>query len=99
MTPMRPVIPVTSDPQSPFAPPFIDEDPDNELVHQGLDEAEDEKREAVADAYEIAAIESDDPDEALDDIDYTEAEDDPKPAELDAIHEEWIPSEKDNDDL
>lgn len=95
MTPIDPVSPATADPRSSFAPPYLDEDPDNELVQLGLDEAEDETREAVADAYEASALVSDDSEESLDDIDFTESEDVSGPPEIAAIHEEWIPTEED----
>jgi hypothetical protein len=65
-----------ADPRSPFAPPFVDEDAENEMVQLGLDEAEDETREAVADAYQASALESAEPEESLNDIDFTESEDD-----------------------
>ncbi|NQX02843.1 hypothetical protein HQ447_19460 [bacterium] len=82
------------DARASFAPPYLDEDPDIELVQQGLDEAEDEAREAVAEAYQKSALLSDEPNESLDDIDFTEAEDESAAApEIRAIHEEWIPSE------
>jgi hypothetical protein len=46
------------------------------MVQLGLDEAEDETREAVADAYQASALESAEPEESLNDIDFTESEDD-----------------------
>ena len=88
MTPIDPVTPASADPHSPMAPPYVDEDVNIDLVQQGLDEAEDETREAVADAYEASARLSDDPAESLDDIDFTEAEDLSTSPELSAIHED-----------
>lgn len=93
MTPIDPVTPTITNPHSTFAPPYADEDPDAELVQLGLDEAEDETREAVADAYEASALLSDEPQESLDDIDFTESEQETGFPEITAIHEEWIPSE------
>ncbi len=63
-----------------------------ELVERGLRIAENEKRDAVTDLYEDAALSSDEPQEALDDVNY------PKggtatssPAELSALREEVPP--------
>ncbi len=93
MNPIDPVTPTITNPQSSFAPPYVDEDPDAELVQLGLDEAEDETRDAVADAYEASALLSDEPEESLDDIDFSASEQDTGFPEIVAIHEEWIPSE------
>lgn len=71
-----------------MAPPYVDDDVNVDLVQQGLDEAEDETREAVADAYEASARQSDEPVESLDDIDFTEAEDLSATPELSAMHED-----------
>jgi len=71
-----------------MAPPYVDEDVNMDLVQQGLDEAEDETREAVADAYEESARLSDDPSETLDDIDFSEAEEESAIPELSAMHED-----------
>lgn len=70
MCPIDPVKPVSSHDISPMAPPYVDEDPNIASVEEGLEVAEDERRDAVADAYEASARLSDDPTEALDDIDY-----------------------------
>jgi hypothetical protein len=88
MTPIDSAIFASADPRSPMAPPYVDEDVNIDLVQQGLDEAEDETRDAVADAYEASARLSDDPSESLDDIDFTEAEDLSTSPELSAMHEE-----------
>ena len=77
-----------------MAPSYIDEDDDIALVQQGLDLAENETRDAVADAYEASARFSDDPNESLNDIDFTEAEDLSTTPELAAIHVEYIPSDE-----
>jgi hypothetical protein len=99
MSPIDPVTPVThakASPLPPAAPPYVNEEPNLVMVRQGLDEAEDETREAVAGLYEEKARRSDDPEEALDDIDFSEGEgeSDPLPPELAAMHEEFIPEEE-----
>jgi hypothetical protein len=71
-----------------MAPPYVDDDVNIDLVQQGLDEAEDETRDAVADAYEASARLSDEPSESLDDIDFNEAEDSSTTPELSAMHED-----------
>lgn len=88
MTPIDPAQAVPSSRRSATAPPYVDEDPNISLVEQGLEAAENEVREAVADAYEASARESSDAAEAMDDIDYTEAEDPSSTPELAAMHEE-----------
>lgn len=88
MAPIDPKTPASADPRPPMAPPYVDDDVNIALVQQGLDEAEDETREAVADAYEASARLSDEPVESLDDIDFTEAEDLSTTPELSAMHED-----------
>lgn len=88
MTPIDPAIFASADPRSPMAPPYVDDDVNVDLVQRGLDEAEDETREAVADAYEASAMASDDPVESLNDIDYNEAEELSITPELSAMHED-----------
>lgn len=73
-----------------MAPPYVDEDPELAMLQEGLDTAENEIRDAVADAYEARARLSDDPQAALDDIDYTEAEEPSVTPELAALHEESV---------
>ncbi len=97
MTPFDPITPTPSNPRSATAPPYVDEDPNIALVEQGLEAAEDETRDAVADAYEAAAMRSDDPSEALDDIDFTEGEEESSAPELAAMHEDWIPSSEESE--
>lgn len=87
MTPIDPVTIASQDPRSPMAPPYVDEDPNMELVEQGLDEAENETREAVADDYETSALLSDDPEGELNDIDFTESDEESESPEISAIHE------------
>ncbi len=94
MTPIDPAMPATADPPSPMAPPYVDVDINIILVQEGLDEAEDETREAVADAYEESARLSDDPQESLDDIDFAESEGESIAPELAALHGEFIPDDK-----
>lgn len=79
-----------------MAPPYVDEDPEIAMLQEGLDAAENEIRDAVADAYEAQARLSDEPAEALDDIDYTEAEDASTTPELAAMHEEFIPGDEED---
>lgn len=87
MTPIDPVTHATADPRSPMAPPYIDEDPTLALVEEGLDVAENEARDAVADDYEASALDSDDPDAELDDIDFAASDDEDGAPEIAAIHE------------
>lgn len=98
MTPIDPVKPATADPRSPMAPPYVDEDPNLALVEQGMDVADDETRDAVADDYEASARLSDDPDEELDDIDFMRAEKESQSPEVAAMHEEFIPFPIDDED-
>jgi len=90
MSAIKPVSPASADPRSPMAPPYVDEDPELAMLQEGLDAAENEIRDAVADAYEARARLSDDPQAALDDIDYTEAEEPSVTPELAALHEESV---------
>ncbi|RYD48539.1 MAG: hypothetical protein EOP85_03335 [Verrucomicrobiaceae bacterium] len=90
MTPIDPAQPATTDPKNSMAPPYVDEDPNLALVEEGVEVAENEMRDAVADDYEANALESADVDAELDDIDFTAAEDDSTSPELSAIHEEGI---------
>ena len=98
MTPIDPKTPASADPRSPMAPPYVDEDLNMDLVQQGLDEAEDETRDAVADAYEASARLSDDPLESLNDIDFNEAEDVSTTPELAAIHEDLRSEDEDGEE-
>jgi hypothetical protein len=93
MSPIDPATPATASPLPPAAPPYVNEEPNLTMVRQGLDEAEDETREAVAGLYEEKARRSDDPEEALDDIDFSEGEGESIPPELAAMHEEFIPED------
>lgn len=88
MTPIDPAKAVPPTRRSATAPPYVDEDPNITLVEQGLELAEDETRDAVAEAYEEGARESADPAESMDDIDFIEAEESSIPPELAAMHEE-----------
>ncbi len=90
MTPIDPVKSASTDPRASMAPPYVDENPEMTLVEQGLDTAENEVREAVADEYQASAKQSDDEDEELDDIDFPAEDDSPTAPEVAAIHEEAI---------
>lgn len=90
MTPIDPVTPAFASPMPSSAPPYVNEEPNLEMVQKGLDLAEDEVREAVTDAYEQGALLSEDPQESLDDIDYEEGGEQSGPAELTAIHEAYL---------
>ncbi len=79
-----------------MAPPYVDEDPGLALVQDGLDVAEDEIRDAVADDYEASALESDDAEDELNDIEFTSGDSLDAP-ELAAMHEETIPEEEGED--
>ena len=85
MTPIEPSKVSTADPRSPFAPPYVDDDPEKEMVQMGLNEAEDEIRDAVAAKYEASALVSGDPEASLNDIDFTEGEENSEPSEIKAM--------------
>lgn len=84
MTPIDPATPGTPDPKPPAAPPFVDEDPNQDAVELGLEAADAEIRDvaalededAVARTKEDPAIEQDQP-----------VVDDQAP-EVDAVHPE-----------
>ncbi|RYG95535.1 MAG: hypothetical protein EON58_13960 [Alphaproteobacteria bacterium] len=90
MTPIDPVQTTSKDPRNSQAPPYVDENPNLALVQQGVDEAENEIREAVADDYEASARLSDEADEELDDIDFSSTDDQVDAPEVTAIHEESV---------
>ena len=98
MTPIDPATPASADPRSPMAPPYADDNVNMDLVQQGLDEAEDETRDAVADAYEASARLSDEPLESLDDIDFNEAEGISTSPELSAMHEDFTASDDEGEE-
>ena len=98
MTPIDPAKSIPPSRRSATAPPYVDEDPNEALVEQGLELAEDETRDAVADAYEAGARESEDPSESMDDIDFTEAEESSVPPELAAMHEESLSFDEEEED-
>ena len=98
MKPTDPREPAAADPRTRMAPPYVDEDPEAALVQQGLDEAENETRGAVADSYEASALQSDDVSEELDDIDYGANDDDAVAPEIAAMHQEFIPLDDDEDE-
>ena len=86
MTPIDPAEYASQDPRPPMAPPYVDENPNLASVRQGMDVAEDERREMVADDYELAARGDDDAEDELDDIDRTLEEGTDEAPELQAIH-------------
>ena len=94
MPPINPVTRSAVDPPSPMAPPYVDDDDDMAMLQQGLDTAENEIRDAVADAYEADARLSDNPTEMFNDIDFTEAEEPSATPELAAMHVEYIPTDE-----
>jgi hypothetical protein len=77
-----------------MAPPYVDEDANEAMVDRGLEVAEDELRDVVADSYEEGARGAGDPEQMMDDIDYAEAEEDDGPTEVEAMHEELVPEEE-----
>jgi hypothetical protein len=81
-----------------MAPPYVDEDADAALVEIGLNEAENEAREAVADDYEASALLSDEQSEELDDIDYESTDDAAASPEIAAMHEEFIPVDEEDEE-
>ena len=91
MMPLDPIQPASSVTRKPMAPPYVDEDPNMEMVENGLEVAEDEKRDAVTDLYEDAALASDETEAALDDIDYPEGGAKSTSPELSAIREKTQP--------
>lgn len=90
MTPIDPVESASADPRSPMAPPYVDENPNLALVQEGMDAAENEVRQAVADDYEASAKLSDDEEGELDDIDFAADEGSSIAPELAAMHEDAL---------
>ena len=88
MMPLDPVQPASTENQNPMAPPYVNEDPDMEMLEKGLQVAENEKRDAVIDSYEDAALSSDDPQAELDDINYPKSDAASGNPELSAIKED-----------
>lgn len=88
--PLDPLQSASSANKNPMAPPYVDDDPAMEMLHKGLEVAENEKRDAVIDSYESAALSSDDPEAALDDINYPNSEATSGDPELSAIKEEGL---------
>ena len=87
MCPIDPVESSEASPKSPMAPPYVDDNLGLEAVQDGLDAAEDDRRDAVTSAYEDEAMESDDPEEALDDISYPADDDAELSPEVRAMHQ------------
>jgi hypothetical protein len=72
MTPIDPKETVPSNPKSPMAPPYADENPNRASVEDGLEVAENESREAMADAYEATAKEEGNEEELLESQELTD---------------------------
>lgn len=68
-----------------MAPPYVDENPYLEMTEKGLRIAENEKRDAVTDAYETDALLADDTEESLDDISYPTGESTNQAPEISAM--------------
>ncbi|MEP2775133.1 MAG: hypothetical protein ABJQ93_04245 [Luteolibacter sp.] len=73
-----------------MAPPYVDDDPTMELTEKGLRIAENEKRDAVTDAYESEALTGSDTEETLDDISYPRGAEQPSEPELSAMRREDV---------
>ena len=73
MTPIDPKETVSSEPK-PMAPPYADDNPNRASVEDGLEVAENESREAVADAYEATAKEEGNEEELLDSQELTDSD-------------------------
>ena len=84
MSPINPIQPELKAPG--FVPPIDEESPNDALVRQGMDIAEDELRSSAALAYP----ESDSPDDFLEDTTLDE-EGNIEAPEIAALHEELIP--------
>lgn len=80
--PIDPVKPASEEPK-PSLPPFIDENPNRDLVLEGADVAEDERRDAADDEF------NEDPERPL-----GENLDEEDPAEIEAIHPFDAPEEQ-----
>jgi hypothetical protein len=72
MTPIDPKETVPTNPKPPMAPPYADENPNRASVEDGLEVAENESRETVADAYEATAKEQGNEEELLDSQELTD---------------------------
>ena len=82
-----------------MVPPYTDENIEIDEVAIGMEAAENDTRDAITDAYENSAQESDDPEEALDDIDYTLSDGASGPPELNAVHEVSLVDIEDDDEF
>jgi hypothetical protein len=85
MSPLDPKETSSADPKPPMAPPFHDENPNQDAVEQGMSVAEDETREAVTNAYEATAQEEQRDADILEDPSPDETEADGIPTENEAI--------------
>lgn len=73
-----------------MAPPYVDEDVNLGSVQDGMEAAENDTRDAVTDAYEANALQSESPEEELNDIDYTLSDPGGISPELDALRRETL---------
>ncbi|MFD2256422.1 hypothetical protein ACFSSA_07035 [Luteolibacter algae] len=88
MCPIDPVETSDKQNQAPMSPPYIDDDVNQTLTEQGLQAAENEKRDAVISEYEKQASTSDEPEETLDDIEYPDGTETKQSPEISAMHPE-----------
>lgn len=97
MTPLDPqqAVPATDSKIKLPSPP--DEHPNQELVQQGLNVAEQERRDAVLDEQEATAMTAANPEARLDEIDRRTGGDSSQPAELGAMHEAPVPTPTEED--
>jgi hypothetical protein len=72
MTPIDPKETAPSDSKPPMGPPYAEENPNRASVEDGLEVAENESREAVADAYEATAKEEGNEEELLESQELTD---------------------------
>jgi len=86
MTPIDPKETASPEPQPPMSPPYSDENPNRASVEDGLEVAENETREAVADAYEATARREGNEEELLDSQDLTDEPPVAGAPETSAIH-------------
>ncbi|MFD0893765.1 hypothetical protein KBB96_10105 [Luteolibacter ambystomatis] len=93
MSPIDPAKEVPEKQPTGMAPPYVDEDPNEALVEEGLDVAEDEAREAAADDFEANARLSDEEDLAGEE-DFEDEKPSSLPPEVAALHEEGDPEEE-----
>jgi hypothetical protein len=82
----------------PFSPELTDENEDISEVVAGMEAAENEIRDLVAQGYEEQALDSDQVEDELADIDYTLGDSASDAPEVNAIHEQFIQEIADEDE-